>query len=89
MEPEEFEAKYDEKKDEFPDDTDGQEELLMRQDILDGISLLGKVKTLLDYTGNVDLCKALTKRERDTMAKVSVQITDYLDSVAANYEGEE
>lgn len=89
MEPEEFEAKYATKKDEeeFPaDDTEGQEELLLRQDILDGISLLGKVKTLLDYVGNVELCKTLTKRERETMAKVNVQVGDYLDSVTSNYE---
>ena len=90
MEPEEFEEKYA-KKDDFPEDdtdTEGQEELLMRQDILDGISLLGKVKTLLDYVGNAELCKTLTKRERVTMAKVSSDVGDYLDSVTSNYEEE-
>lgn len=86
MEPEEFEEKYAKKAEEEFEDTEGQEELLIRQDILDAISLLGKVKTLLDYVGNVELCKTLTKRERETMAKISVQVGDYLDNVTPNYE---
>ena len=90
MEPEEFEEQYAKNSgpkgpdEDFPDD--GQEELLIQQDILDAISLLGKVKTLLDYVGNVELCKTLTKRERATMAKVSVQVGEYLDEVIPNYE---
>jgi len=89
MEPDEFEKKYDKKDEEFVDDTDGQEELLMRQDILDGISLLSKVKRLLDYIGDTELCKTVTKRERATIEKISGQVGDYLDSVTSNYEEEE
>ena len=88
MEPEEFEAKYTKTVDEeFPDDdTAGQEELLMRQDILDGVSLLTRIRTLLDYVGDIELCKTLTKRERETMSRVSGDVTDYLDDMVSKYE---
>lgn len=92
MEIEEFEKKYDKKDipdlDDFVGD-EGGEELLMQQDIIDGIALLTKVKTLLDYVSNVELCKTVTKREREVMAKVSAEVEEYLDSVSDNYEPKE
>lgn len=87
MEIEEFEQKYAEPPADV-DESDGGEELLMLQDLHDGVSLLSKVKTLLDYTGNIELCKSLTKRERETMAKISGEVGDYLDSVSGHYEEE-
>lgn len=88
MEPEEFEAKYDKNDPEFPEETDGGEELLVQQDIIDGISLFRKVQRLLGYIGDVELCKSLTKRERLVIEKINGQVGDYLDSVTPNYEGE-
>ena len=92
MEPEEFEERYAKKVTDPPTDTDEDadedDEIAMRQDIFDAMSLLGKVKTLLDYVGNVDLCKTVTKRERATMARISGDVQDYLDSVSSGYEEE-
>ena len=88
MEIEEFEERYAKKDEEFPaDDTEGGEELLMQQDILDGLSLLNKVNRLLGYIGDVELCKTLTKRERATIAKVRGQVSEYLDGMT-HYEEE-
>lgn len=81
----EFEEMNAKKDDEFPDEGDGGEELLLQQDIIDAITLLSKVKRLLSYVGDVELCKTVTKRERDVMAKVCSEVTGYLDSVAQNY----
>ena len=88
MEPEEFEEMYTAKVKGSPTTDDDNDEITMRQDIFDAMSLLGKVKTLLDYVGNVDLCKTVTKRERATMARISGDVQDYLDSVSSGYEEE-
>ena len=60
----------------------------MENDLHESFSLLRKVKTLLDYVGNVELCKTLSKKERVTMIKVSSQISSFLDETAVHYEEE-
>ena len=86
MDAEEFEAKYQNAG--TPDEFDQGEEVLMENDLHESFSLLRKVKTLLDYVGNVELCKTLSKKERVTMIKVSSQISSFLDETAVHYEEE-
>lgn len=65
------------------------EDILMLRDIRDSLSLLGRVTRLLGYIGDVELCRALSKRERETITRVNTDITAYLDDVTAHYEEEE
>ena len=67
----------------------GEEEDLLLQDILDAMSLLNKCMRLLDYMSDADLCKTITKRERENMSRLSEQVKAYLDEVEGNYQGEE
>lgn len=55
-------------------------------DILDAISLLTKCVRLLDYVGDTDLCKSVTKRERESMVRLSESVKEYLDNVEHVYE---
>jgi hypothetical protein len=66
------------------DDYDDEEEQ-MRADVIDGMGLLGSVKTLLDYLSDPLLCKTVTKRERDIMDKLSEKIREYLCEVEPTY----
>ena len=68
--------------DEFAPDDDN----MMRQDILDALSLLSKCVHLLDYMSDSDLCKSITKKERGSMSNLSEQVKTYLDEVEHNYE---
>lgn len=69
---------------EFEDD-DGGEELLIRQDLLDAMVLLRKCMYLFNYLTDIDLCKAISKKERDTMSRVAQTVLAYLDDVEYNY----
>lgn len=62
------------------------EELLMYQDVIDAIELLKKCMHLLDYMSDTDLCKSITKREREVMGRVSNSVGEYLDEVVIRYE---
>lgn len=62
---------------------DPDEQILV--DIQEAISLFITVKALLDYVGSPILCKVVSKRERDTMAKVSEQIREFLASAEPTY----
>ena len=86
MEVDEFEKKYEHAG--TPEEFDQGEDVLMENDLHESFILLRKVKTLLDYIGNAELCKTLSKKERMTMLKVSGQIASYLDETAVNYEDE-
>lgn len=71
-------------------DEEEEEEDALRQDILDATSLLSKCMHLFDYLGDTDLCKTVTKRERETMSRMSELCKDFLDGIEnAGYEGEE
>ena len=65
---------------------DDGEEILMLQDIQESLSLLRKVKRMLDYISDTELCKTVTKRERAVMLQTSHDVGAYLDNVSANYE---
>ena len=62
------------------------EEILMLQDIQESISLLRKVKRMLDYISDAELCKTVTKRERAVMLQTSHDLGAYLEETAPNYE---
>lgn len=72
------------------DEEEEEEDDQLRQDILDATSLLSKCMHLFDYLGDTDLCKTVTKRERETMSRMSELCKDFLDGIEnAGYEGEE
>ena len=61
----------------------------LRQDILDSISLNSKAMHLLDYLSDHDLCKSITKRERESMSRMSDKIREFLDEAESAYTIEE
>lgn len=71
------------------DEYEGQEELLVRQDILDAIILLKKVMHMLNYVSNTELCKTVSKRERTVMETVAIEVGEFLDEVEPNYDPED
>lgn len=62
------------------------DEQSMFNDILDSLDLLRKCMHLLDYLSDPDLCKSVTKRERDTMARLSESVDEFLDDAETKYE---
>ena len=74
---------------EFEEDPDGGEELLATQDVIEAISLLSKCMHFLDYLSDTDLCKSVTKREREGMGRLSEIVRTYLDEVSDHYEDSE
>lgn len=61
----------------------------MADDIDEALTLLSKAMKLLDALSDVDICKTLTKRERDAMERVSGLIREFLDDVESNYVNDE
>lgn len=55
-------------------------------DLVDAIELLKKAMCLLDYMSDTDLCKAVSKRERDAMLRLSDKITTFVIETENNYE---
>lgn len=74
--------------DEYDDDSGGEEELFS-QDILEAFALLRKCTKMLDFLSDVDLCKGLTKRERESMGRLAEKVRDYLDETEQHYEEDE
>lgn len=64
-------------------------EELMKDDMRDAVGWLNKCRHLLDYISDKDLCKAISKRERDSMAWLSDQIGEFLDDVETHYNEDE
>lgn len=62
---------------------------LMRADMEDALSWLNKCLHLLNYISDKDLCKTISKRERDSMAWLSEAIREFLDDVETHYKDEE
>lgn len=58
-------------------------------DIQEAITILAVVKTLLDYVGNPELTKRISKRERESMAVVSEKVRRFLATVEPTYLEEE
>lgn len=62
----------------------------MFTDIQEAITLFSTVRTLLDYISNTDLCKTVSRREREIMGKVSEKVRVFLASTEPTYlESEE
>ena len=59
-------------------DPDEDQQLL---DLKDAVLLLGLSMRLLNYVGDVELCKTLSKRDRDAMDRVATKIREFLDEV--------
>ena len=58
----------------------------LQQDLLDALSLLNKCMHLLDYLGDTDLCKSVTKRERQSMSGLSQKVGVFLDNIDGVYD---
>lgn len=61
----------------------------LREDFFEAVSLLSKCKTMMDFAADPDLCKSLSKRERESMERVSGQLKSFLDAVEGVYDGVE
>ncbi len=83
----EFSALEEGRKSEVVDDDefDGPEEEQMMTDINEAIILIKRTKTLIDYVSTPELCKAISKRERATMVKLSNKLNEFIGSVENSY----
>lgn len=54
-------------------------------DMQEAIRILITMKTLIDYVGNPDLCRSLSRRERTILEKVSTRVGNFLGSVVPTY----
>jgi hypothetical protein len=71
---------------EYPD----LEEALACEDMSESLSILIQTMHLLDYVADPDLCKRISKRERDNMAWLAEKIRVFVDEKAGYYlEGSE
>jgi hypothetical protein len=58
----------------------------LREDFFEAVSLLARCQTLLQFAADPELCKSLTKRDRDIMWRVSGQIKQFKDAVEGVYD---
>ena len=54
-------------------------------DLHDGMVLLDQTMRLLGYIGDANLCRALSKKERDAIGRLGGRIKSYLDEVQGQY----
>lgn len=73
LEQEQVAPEFDEEEEQ--DEDDGQ--------LQEAIALLIKANVLMSYMGDPELCKTITKRERQVMLKLGGKIYDYLEEVQA------
>jgi hypothetical protein len=59
------------------------------EDFWEATSLLAKARTLLDFMSDPELCKGLSRRERDSMSRLAERLNGFLDNVDGVYESEE
>lgn len=64
---------------------DGGEEILVENDMQEALDWLNKCMHLLDYMSDTLLCKSITKRERETMGRVSEGLRGFLDDIGSHY----
>lgn len=69
------------------DQDDDKGELL--DDFWEATSLLAKSKTLLNFMADPVLCKGMSQRERDSMARLAEQLGGFLEQVEGVYDEEE
>lgn len=72
------------KTDEFVDDQDG----LIYADLVAALGLLKKATLLLDYCSDTDLCKTVSKRERNAMSRLSDKISSFVSETEESYGDE-
>lgn len=60
------------------------EEQLMT-DLDEGVTLIRRAKTLIDFLADPELCKVVSKKERTTMIKLSQKIGAYISTIEENY----
>lgn len=65
----------------FDDESEDQAEA----DIMEAISLLEEIKTVVDYIKNPNIIKNISKRERDVLGRVSENIRTYLSAAYPTY----
>lgn len=77
------------------DDTDSDDDDEIdedRQEVLDslheGMELLVRSRTMLEYLADPQLCKMLSEKERKTLAKLALSISQYLTDVEATLSSE-
>lgn len=68
---------------------ENEEDDSVQDDIREAISLLRKSRTMLCYLADPDLCKSLSKRERDAMDRLNTILYEFLVEVGPAYEEEE
>jgi hypothetical protein len=64
---------------------EGFDEERVLEDLNEGLSLVKRCKTLLDYIGDPELCKTISKRERTSMAKLATKLGAYVSSIDNAY----
>jgi hypothetical protein len=52
----------------------------------DGLFLLKQVKVFLSYVSDPELCKTLSKRERDVADRLIGKLGEYLDEMSVTYD---
>jgi hypothetical protein len=65
--------------------SDGPDEETMMQDLYDVVVLVKRSKTLFDYLADPELCKAISKKERTSMMKLSAKLGEYLSGIDSTY----
>ena len=71
-----------EARDDFVADEDDQQILV---DMNDALILLTKCRNIFNYLSDTDLCPKFTKKERNSLFKLSGKIAKYLDEVSLTY----
>lgn len=71
--------------DESTSDEPMSDEEMQDLDMRDALDLLNKCMHLLDYLSDDVLCKTITKKERDSMARLSDLVKEYLDVTEDSY----
>jgi hypothetical protein len=64
---------------------EGAEDEQMLCDLQEAIILIKRAKTLIDYVGEPELCKTISKRERLSMVKLSGKLEAYVNSIESSY----
>jgi hypothetical protein len=58
-----------------------EDEALEYNDLVNALDLLGKCAVFFSYLQDKELCKSLTKRERDTAGRMAVRLFEFVTEV--------
>lgn len=67
------------------DEEDEPQDEQIMADLQEAFDLIHRAKTMLDYISDPQLCKTISKRERETMTRLSGNLADYLNETAESY----